>query len=434
MRGRTIGLIALAAVGLVVLALVTKSRTAQPDHVALRMTVLSGQASKSVQAAWEEYHKHHPEVHLELEVQSDENNFRSTAPATIFNSDGGPDLSWWWCSKSYQWDDMIDAGLLAPLDEIWDGNFSQASVAFYTHADGHKYGVHNALIWSPYVYYNKKIFADLGVAPPKTWDELYAVSDKARAAGYQPIVSNFDWNLIQVLPDALLMRAFSKDEYAAILSNWSKAATPAQKAVKWTDPHGLAVFQKLKEIADRKLLADGFAGASDIQVATSLFTSGKAAMYQNGSWDANGNLAGGGFEVGYFYYPPLGPQSFGSTGSFPANCYIAFKRSKQLGATKAFIKYLMSREGLLVAAKASGAIPTRTDFSTAETAAMFKPLMAQMLDDGTKLVDPPLFEAMVRSDLADEFKRITGEVLNNVTSPDAAATRLQALWEKARAE
>jgi ABC-type glycerol-3-phosphate transport system substrate-binding protein len=431
MHTRFMGLVGAATLSAALLAGVSAPYA---DDVNLRMTTLSGQTATAIQAAWDEYKKTHPNVTLDLEVQSDENNFRSTAPATIFNSDDGPDLSWWWCATSYQWKDMIAAGLLAPLDDVWDKNYSKASVDYYTYSDGHKYGVNSSVVWSPYVYYNKKIFADLKIDPPTTWDQLYAASDKIRAAGFQPIVSNFDWNIIQELPDALIMRSFSSDRYLAILTNWSKTASETDKQVKWTDPDGVAIFTKLKEIADHKLLGDGFAGSSDIQAAMSLFTSGKAAMYQNGSWDANGNLAGGNFDVGYFYYPPMDQASYGKTGGFLANCYIAFNHSKHLDAAKDFIKYLASHDGNLLGVKASGLVPARTDYTPAETGSIFKPLTVSLLTDASTNSMPPLPESLMRPDLLDEFKRITGEVLTGVTQPNDAAKRLQDLWEKARAE
>ena len=42
--------------------------------------------------------------------------------------------------------------------------------------------------------YNKDIFEEVGVTPPKTWDEFIAVCDKLLAAGYQPLSMSGDFN------------------------------------------------------------------------------------------------------------------------------------------------------------------------------------------------------------------------------------------------
>jgi ABC-type glycerol-3-phosphate transport system substrate-binding protein len=42
------------------------------------------------------------------------------------------------------------------------------------------------IVW----FYNKDVFAKVGVEPPKTWDELILASEKIAAAGYVPIAAN----------------------------------------------------------------------------------------------------------------------------------------------------------------------------------------------------------------------------------------------------
>jgi len=41
--------------------------------------------------------------------------------------------------------------------------------------------------------YNQNIFAEVGVEPPKTWDEFVTVCEKLYAAGYQPIAQNYQY-------------------------------------------------------------------------------------------------------------------------------------------------------------------------------------------------------------------------------------------------
>lgn len=405
---------------------------AMAEDVHLRVEALSGQVASGLSAVAAKWKTMHPDVTIDVESQTDEHNFQATAPATLFRSADGPDSSWWWCTTTFQWKDMIAAGLLDSVDDAWDDKaYSKSIIDYYTHQDGHKYAVSDGIVWQPYIFYNKSIFTKLGLGSPKTWEELYALSDKLRAAGYQPISSNFDWNFVFSLPAALMERAWSREQYDAMLVNWSPSAPQATLKYKWTDPDSIAIFRKLKEVADRKLLADGFAGSSDIEVAKSLFLSGKAAMFQNGSWEGNGSLAQDKFDVGYFYFPPLDKPASGKVVAGPINCLLAFKGRDHLDAVKDFLKFAVSHEGSFIYAKASGIVATRTDFTKAELDQLLNPMSQQMVSDAATDGLPPAIDTSIDPDLLTVLKRVSGEVLTNVTSPEDAGKKLQAAWDKA---
>ena len=326
-------------------------------------------------------------------------NWQATAPTTMFAADDGPDLSWWWCSPSFQYKEMIAGDICVRFDDLyksegWDKAYPAGTLAYFSEPDGHRYGINIDVVWTPYVYYNKEIFKKVGVEPPKTWDDLYALAGKVRAAGYQPMVTLYDYGMVNHLPDGLMMRSWTRDEYLAFMINWSPKAPPETLKYKWTDPHGVRIFQTLKDIADKGFAADGFAGMTDADVARSLFTSGKAAMLQNGSWDgaATGLPAAAKFELGYFYYPPMDNPAYGPVGSwvFP-NCYIAFNRHNQEAAKKV-IAFLASQEGVTNYVKASALTPGRPDLPAGELAKALSPMTVQMVQDVKDQGAPALFE------------------------------------------
>ena len=399
----------------------------------LRMTVLGGPgAGDGTVGAIKAWNAANPDLQVDLELQSDELNWQATAPTTMFAASDGPDLSWWWCSPSFQYKQMVAAGLLAPLDDIYaNGGYPDGTVTYFTEPDGHKYGVNTDVVWTPYVYYNKKIFADLGLSPPKTWDELYAIAAKVRGAGFQPMVTLYDYGMVNHLPDGLMMRTWSQDQYNAMLHNWSPTSTEAERAYKWTDPDSIRLFQTLKDIVDKGFAADGFAGIIDDEVAKSMFTSGKAAMYQTGSWGGAGMLDNDKFEVGFFYYPPIRDQAYGPVGSWVPNCYIAFNRPN-IDAAKKVIAFLASRDGALAYAKASGLTIGRTDVDAETLNSFLKPTVAQMAADVGKMGAPALYESAVPPDMLNTFKRTVGEVLTGVKTPEEAGQAMQEAYEAAR--
>jgi raffinose/stachyose/melibiose transport system substrate-binding protein len=427
---RTTARLSLAAL---LVAAVAISPLAAQEPTRLRMTVLGGVgAGDGTVGAIKAWNDANPDIQVDLELQSDELNWQATAPTTMFASSDGPDLSWWWCSPSFQYKEMVAAGLLAPLDDIYaNGGYPDGTIQYFTESDGHKYGVNTDVVWTPYVYYNKKIFTDLGLTPPTTWDELYAIAAKVREAGFQPMVTLYDYGMVNHLPDGLMMRSWTQEEYNALLRNWSPDSTEAERAFKWTDPNSVRIFQTLKDIVDKGLAADGFAGIIDDEVAKSMFTSGKAAMYQTGSWGGAGMLDQDQFEVGYFYYPPINEVAYGPVGSWVPNCYIAFNRDKQEAAKKV-IAFLASRDGALAYARASGLTIGRTDVDAATLAEFLKPMVAQMGADVAQMGAPALYESSVPSDILNTLKRTVGEVLNGVITPEQAGEAMQAAYEDAR--
>lgn len=399
----------------------------------LRMTVLGGVgAGDGTVGAIKAWNDKHPELQVDLELQSDELNWQATAPTTMFAAADGPDLSWWWCSPSFQYKEMIAANMLAPLDDVYQaGTYPEGTIAYFTEPDGHKYGVNTDVVWTPYVYYNKKIFADLGLEPPKTWDDLYAIAAKVRGAGFQPMVTLYDYGMVNHLPDGLMMRTWSQEQYNAMLRNWSPESTDAERAFKWTDPDSVRLFQYLKDIADKGLAADGFAGIIDDEVAKSLFTSGKAAMYQTGSWGGAGMLDQDQFEVGYFYYPPIREDAYGPVGSWVPNCFIAFNRPNVENAKKV-IAFLASAEGAEAYARGSGLTVGRQDISVETLNTFLKPMVAQFAADVGTMGAPALYESSVPSDILNTFKRTAGEVLTGVITPEAAGQQMEDAYEEAR--
>ena len=98
-----------------------------------------------------------------------------------------PEMFTWWTGGVYR--ELVESGAVANLDPIWDemiasGDFDESVRDFYS-VDGHAYGVPLHLSrWI--VLYNKAQFAEAGVEPPQTWDELIAVAEKLKAAGITP--------------------------------------------------------------------------------------------------------------------------------------------------------------------------------------------------------------------------------------------------------
>lgn len=436
MRNKTLKIVLM--IGMLLLLSIGSTSFAQ-DPVTLRMTGLTGPAGIGLQAAIEVWNANNPNIQVEVEIQADEMNWQATAPSTMFAADDGPDLSWWWCSPTTQYKDMIAAGLLAPLDDLyeagnWEAAYPKGTLDYFTEPDGHRYGVNIDVVWTPYVYYNKEIFAELGLEPPTTWEELYAIGKAVKEAGYIPLPMVYEMSMRSHLPDALMLRSWTEEEYNAFLVNSWPNAPEWSVEHKWTDPNGVRIFQTIKDMADNGLFGDGFAGLTDYNEAKALFTSGRAAMHQNGSWE--GGSAGIGsvvdFDWGYFYYPFFeDSENYGPVGSWVPNCFIAFNRPN-VEAAKQVIAFLASAEGLAIFCETSGLPPGRIDIAQESLDKILSPTTQQMLADVAEMGAPALYESAVPPQLLSTLKQATDLMLTGSITPQEAAEMMEKETVKAR--
>ncbi len=345
--------------------------TAQ-DPVQLTATVLgTGPTPVALRAVVDQWNKDNPGIQVRVETRPDSDTWQTAAPSTEFAASDGPDLSWWWCARAQGWRDMSETGMLAPLDDLyasqgWNTAFPQGTLDYFKDpVDGHYYGVQVDTVFTPIVFYNKDIFDKLELTEPKTWEEFYAVTAALAKAGYIPLSALYGMQLQNHLPQALMLRSWTQEEYDAFTQNWSGKADPATFEHKWTDPNSVRIFQTIKDMADHKVFGDGFQALTDPDQAKSLFQSQQAAMYVMGVWEADNAVAEAPFNADWFYYPPIGDQKpLGVVGTWPADCVIVFQNRAHVAEAKQFVSYLLSPAGMAIFAKALSVPPGRTDLSS----------------------------------------------------------------------
>ena len=108
--------------------------------------------------------------------------------------------------------------------------------------DGKVYGVPEEAAMGGGVLYNKKIYADLGLAVPKSWAEFMANNEKIKAAGKAPVIQTFGdtWtSQLFVLADYYNVQAAVPDFAEKYTANQAKYAT---------SPAALKGFQRQEEV------------------------------------------------------------------------------------------------------------------------------------------------------------------------------------------
>ncbi len=187
-----------------------------------------------------------------------------------------PDVFKYW-SFSTLLKPMVDGKFVVALDRATFAKYGYLPGALESNVYGGKlYGIPvSADLWV--IYYNKKLFQDVGVTKlPTTLEELTALVPKFKAKGIIPMTTDGKdaWPL-----------CITFDQIA-----WRLSGDPTlpQKALdgkmKFTDP----VFVKAATILQNMVKSGLFQEdvmVSDYGAARNLFGQGKAAMYLMGSWE-----------------------------------------------------------------------------------------------------------------------------------------------------
>ncbi|MEU6687143.1 sugar ABC transporter substrate-binding protein [Streptomyces sp. NPDC046832] len=243
------------------------------------------------------------------------------------------------------------------------------------------------------LYYNKKMFADAGIAePPATWDELVAAGKKLSKDGKWGLGAEGS-NPSENIHHAFV---FAKQHGADFF-------TPAGKADFTNDGVVTAVKQYVDLMAEDKVIAPGNAEYAQNQ-SVSDFAKGKTAMLL---WQsASANLTSQGMSEDDYGIAPVPVQS-GTPGtgkqvnSMVAGINLAvFKNTDNLdGATK-FVKFMTSDDEQKILNKAYSSIPpvktAQTDSAFGSAAnAVLKDTLAKSAAALPQVADESQFETAV---------------------------------------
>lgn len=207
--------------------------------------------------------------------------------------------------------------------------------------NGKIYGVPVAGTMGGGWFYNKKVFKDLGLSVPKTWEELLANNEKIKAAGITPVIGTYkdDWTSQLI---------FLADYYNVQQSNPKFAEDFTANKLKFaTDPAGLRSFEKLSEINKKGYLNKDFISTT-YDAGLKMLAEGKGAQYpmltfalpaiqQNYPDKIN--------DIGFFAQPGDNADKNGLTVWMPGAAYV-YSKSKHIDEAKKFLQFIASTEGV----------------------------------------------------------------------------------------
>ncbi|MFE4798792.1 extracellular solute-binding protein [Streptomyces sp. NPDC056708] len=323
-----------------------------------------GSEDKVFKKIAEDFTKQHPKVHIKyvnVPFGDAQNKFKNAAQS---GSDA-PDV----IRSEVAWTpEFADLDYLAPLDgtaalQKPDDFLKQAAAS--TKYNGKTYAVPQ-VIDSMGIFYNKKIFKEVGVEVPKTVDELKTVSKKIKdKTGKTGMYLRGD--------DAYWFLSFLYGEGGDMVD----AST---KSVTIDNPEGVKAMKVVKDLVDSGAAkTDATDGWDNMQ---SSFKDGKVAMMINGPWAVADTYAGKEFkDKANLGIAPVPAGSAAQGAPQGGHNLAVYAGSKNLDASYAFVDYMTSADTQAKVTKELSLLPTRTsayakqDVVDNEIVGFFKPVV-----------------------------------------------------------
>jgi len=285
-------------------------------------------------------------------------------------------------------------GLLEDLTPHLDGDpaFKNAflpSVLDAGRIDGKFYGVPLRGMQPIILYFHRKVFADLNLQPPKTWQEMLAAIDRLKAAGITPIAlaGAVSWTELMWL-EYLTDRIGGAQVFEAIASG--KKGAWGHQAVRQS-------VDTIRALVDRGAFGTNY---SSVQYAaggaSTLFAQGKAGMHLMGSWEFTNQQkdepAFAKDSLGFVDFPVFdgGQGHPKAIVGNPTNYFSVTKRSGAKDAALKFLKQEMASEAYVTDWLKAGDVPAVSNLDRAIPAAASNKEFATLVY--TMVKDAPSFQ------------------------------------------
>ncbi len=204
----------------------------------------------------------------------------------------------------------------------------------------------------PPVYYNKKMFADAGIAgTPKTWADLLDAAAKLKTKGYTPFVTGGGKD--GFASSMILSGILSVDVYGQTPDWMTKRRAGT---VKFTDANVEKAVGKFADLAAKGYL-DKTSVSRDYAATEQAFLDGKGAMYPMGNWfAANADSKPHSFDIGVFNLPS--DDGHLVVPAYTGGGMIVSATAKNLDAAKKFaLAFQTDKNQLDASVKSDGLFP-----------------------------------------------------------------------------
>lgn len=233
----------------------------------------------------------------------------------------------------------VDSNVLKPIDDLWNelkyGDVIPGPLAKAVTVNGHPYVIPLNMHIQNILYYSKKLFDELKIDPPTSFEDLVAACDKIKSSKPEMtclgLGSKEKWGDAFVF-DSILLQEGGADNYVKLYKGEIDVTTDA--AYK----SSLEKFQKLAPYVN-----SDHSGLTWDQ-AVALVGSGKAAMTIMGTWAIGAFTKGSSWQPGVDFGAVTFPQKPERILLFHPDTYGVTTKAPHEGATMDWLRVVSSPE------------------------------------------------------------------------------------------
>lgn len=327
--------------------------TPAADPVSLRVFSTFGgtdAATQAFQGLIDEFTAANPNVKVENETMSANDDGFRTKVNTDMNSGNEPDLLFYFVGADA--DGFVKAGKVVPLDDLlaadpeWQNGFTPSALESVRQPDGKIYAAPLTGYYEG-LFVNKALFEKYGLELPTDYDKLKKAVETFAANGVIPLAGPFDQSHY-IIEHFILAAAGPDGQKKGLLDgvdpNWEKGLAAIQEL------GGLGAFPK-------------DAATIDLSMASNYYSEGLAGMILEGSWAIGGWADDVKNNTTVVPFPAI-PGGAGSgndvVGGFGSGFYLSkatYDNASKKDAAIALMKFLTSPEAIQKIATANGGTP-----------------------------------------------------------------------------
>ena len=280
-------------------------------------------------------------ITVEQEYQNDASNIIKIK----FASGEAPDIM-----TTYE-QEYVDQGKyldLSDMEEIWNRLIPSMKESCTDINSGKQYSICTNMTMAGF-FYNKEIFAELGIEPATTWEGFVANLEKIKTEmpDVDPwfIFGSEAWHLghlIEFIPHGYIKAKYGATAAKTAMLNNDKSV------LNFGDPNGaMATFAAgLLELQEKGLINEDVLTATNDNCVDA-FVSGKAAMFSNGMWALSSVLAKDpemADKIGFAPYPAMMEDGTPMVLVAEDSGYSISADTEHVEEAKAFLTYLFSAD------------------------------------------------------------------------------------------
>lgn len=290
----------------------------------------------------------HPDVTFEMENRPGGSEGDNMVKTRLATGEAGDIIQY---NSGSLFQALKPAETLADLTDLpGQANIVDSFKPVVTAPDGTIRGVPFGAAMGGGVYYNRKLYEELGLSVPKTWDEFMANNAKIKEAGKVPVATTFGdtWtSQLFVLGDFYNVQA----EVPTFAADYT-----ANKAKFANTPAAARGFQYLEDVFKAGYVNEDF-GVAKFEDGMRMVATGEAAHYPMLTFamaTVKQNTPDNINDLGYFALPGPTADKNGLTVWMPSALYIP-AASANVDVAKDFLNFVASVEGCQTMIGAIGA-------------------------------------------------------------------------------